>query len=73
LLNIFCRIVNIEDPTGISAVKKPKKEKEPEKPKKVVVVGADPEELGAGDGRKEKGEKATDDFYFEKFKKQFRR
>jgi hypothetical protein len=83
---IFCA-VNIEDPTGISAHKRPRKEKEPEKPKKVVVVGAEPEEVGsgsvtgagggpgtsAGPGAKEKGDKATDDFHFEKFKKQFRR
>lgn len=44
-----------------------------EKPKKVVVVGAEPEEVEAGGENKEKGEKATDDFHFEKFKKQFRR
>lgn len=66
--------VNIEDPTG-SAAKRPKKEKEPEKPKKVVVVvGAQPEEVGTESVQKEKGtEKASDDFHFEKFKKQFRR
>ncbi|OXA52155.1 telomere length and silencing protein 1 homolog [Folsomia candida] len=65
---------NIEDPTG-SAAKRPKKEKEPEKPKKVVVVvGAQPEEVGTESVQKEKGtEKASDDFHFEKFKKQFRR
>jgi len=71
--------VNIEDPTGISAHKRPRKEKEPEKPKKVVVVGSEPEDIGneegpSGTGKgKEKGDKATDDFHFEKFKKQFRR
>jgi len=66
---------NIEDQSGTSHQnKKPKKEKEPEKPKKVVVVGSEPEEVGAETGNKEKDkERATDDFHFEKFKKQFRR
>jgi hypothetical protein len=63
-------LVNLEQPQGSNAQKR--KVKEPEKPKKVVVVGAEPEEVGPS-AVKEKGEKATDDFHFEKFKKQFRR
>lgn len=53
--------------------KRPRVEKETPKPKKVVVVGAEPEEVGTFPVEKERGEKATDDFHFEKFKKQFRR
>jgi hypothetical protein len=60
---------NIEEPGGVPAKRRIK---EPEKPKKVVVVGGEPELLGSS-VEKEKGEKATDDFHFEKFKKQFRR
>ena len=63
-------VVNIEEPNGVASKKR--RIKEPEKPKKVVVVGAEPELLGSS-VEKEKGEKATDDFHFEKFKKQFRR
>jgi len=61
-------LVNIEEPKH-----QHKRKVEVEKPKKkVVVVGADPEDLEMAQ-KKEKGEKATDDFHFEKFKKQFRR
>ena len=62
--------VNIETP---NTVKKAPPPKIIEKPKKVVVVGADPEEIGTVTKEKESTEKATDDFHFEKFKKQFRR
>ncbi|CAL8113139.1 unnamed protein product [Orchesella dallaii] len=64
---------NIEDPLSSHNKRRPRVEKETPKPKKVVVVGAEPEEVGAGPVEKERGEKATDDFHFEKFKKQFRR
>jgi hypothetical protein len=37
-----------------------------------VVVGLDPEEKGKRP-RDSAGEKATDDYHYEKFKKQFRR
>lgn len=65
--------VNIEDPLAVNANKRQRVEREVPKPKKVVVVGADPELVGSGPVEKERGEKATDDFHFEKFKKQFRR
>ncbi|ODN00093.1 hypothetical protein Ocin01_06596 [Orchesella cincta] len=64
---------NIEDPLSSHQKKRPRIEKETPKPKKVVVVGAEPEEVGGVPVEKERGEKATDDFHFEKFKKQFRR
>lgn len=62
----------MDDPQSNSH-KRQRVEKETPKPKKVVVVGADPEEVGGMPTERERGEKATDDFHFEKFKKQFRR
>jgi len=60
---------NMEDPRKQA---EKRKIKDPEKPKKVVVVGADPELQGVPNER-DRPDKATDDFHFEKFKKQFRR
>jgi hypothetical protein len=60
--------VNIEEPTG--GVKK-KKEPMKQEIKKPFVVGMDPEPTGGK--RRGEGDKATDDYHYEKFKKQFRR
>jgi len=67
LSNDFLIIVNIEEPGG------PAKKKEVKEViiKKPFVVGMDPEPSGGK--RSRDGDKATDDYHYEKFKKQFRR
>lgn len=66
-MRAICISVNIEEPSGPSKKKEPK-----EIVKKPFVVGMEPE---PGLGKRPRGErdKATDDYHFEKFKKQFRR
>lgn len=60
-------IVNIED-----AEPPRKREVKEVKKKPPVVVGLEPEEKGKR-SHDANGEKATDDYHYEKFKKQFRR
>ncbi|XP_037560504.1 telomere length and silencing protein 1 homolog [Dermacentor silvarum] len=76
---------NIDDGSRSRHMRRPVREKEPPPPKPVVVIAeaegvADqiPGRLGRGGkgssrSRGNDDEKATDDFHFEKFKKQFRR
>lgn len=52
--------------------KKPPVEEKPE-PKKISSVNMEPPPMVIVPTKKEKGERATDDYHYEKFKKQFRR
>ena len=59
-------LVNIEDPEPPR-----RRERREEEKKKMVVVGSAPEEKVKRS--RDNGEKATDDYHYERFKKQFRR
>jgi hypothetical protein len=59
-------LVNIEDPEPPR-----RRERQTEEKTKMVVVGSTPEDKVKRS--RENGEKATDDYHYERFKKQFRR
>jgi hypothetical protein len=59
-------LVNIEDPEPPR-----RRERQMEETTKMVVVGSTPEEKVKRS--RDSGEKATDDYHYERFKKQFRR
>jgi hypothetical protein len=66
LSSLFYFPVNIEDPEPPR-----RRERQMEEKTKMVVVGSTPEEKVKRS--RDNGEKATDDYHYEKFKKQFRR
>jgi hypothetical protein len=66
MLFLLYFLVNIEDPEPPR-----KRERQMEEKTKMVVVGSTPEEKVKRSRDNE--EKATDDYHYERFKKQFRR